>query len=823
MGGRARYPRRWIGPAAVAALIAGAASPLVGQGVGLIELAPPPVRADFEAGVEALHNFWWEEAQDRFRSVQAGAPAFSLGYWGEALAHHTNPFGHQRASVDTMRAVLGRLGSTPADRLARAANQQERAYLAALEELVADGDGERLHPAYGEAMEQVARDWPADLEARAFHARALLLKEPVWGRAEEAWDEVVRITRDVLEEDPTHPGALHYLIHALDRPDAALEGLDAAARYSEVAEGASHAVHMPSHIYMQLGMWDAVVHGNERALETSRRFVEATGRTAASLDGHAADFLVYGLLQQGRNREALAVIEEFAAHRARHETPALRWLNGHWSATYALHTGGFPGGVPARSGYPSSGEALAIGLTAVERGHLDEARVALAELEEQAADREDPVWPLAAAELRAVLLFHTGEDDDAARAVGLLRDALPLQRRMPRPNETPVPLQPPEELLAGMLFEMDRFDEAEAALDAGEARWPGRLRTRQLRARIAAARGDGEEARRHYRELLEQLQRADEGHPVLEEARTYLAAAPFDGAERLPPGELGEVREEGVGEETLLLIPCMSCRWRAFEGFMERNRDRYRMVAVTLPGFGGTPPPDLPMSSGRPLWHRNVVDALSALIDRRGLEDVVVVGHSWGGDAAVQLAAARPDRVSGLVLLDSWPVSDRSWFEEDPKGRRLQALRTVADNGPRYRELDAWQAFNGIGSTMPPDRRAAYHGWFMATHRDVVLQYWAENSLTDMNPLVAALRIPVLDVKAVAPGADRADAVAARDEMWDRNGRPAELRTVYLDDTTHHVLEHRPEEIDAAVAAYLSELANRRAGSASPSGRKPGT
>jgi pimeloyl-ACP methyl ester carboxylesterase len=246
------------------------------------------------------------------------------------------------------------------------------------------------------------------------------------------------------------------------------------------------------------------------------------------------------------------------------------------------------------------------------------------------------------------------------------------------------------------------------------------------------------------------------------------------------------------------------------------------MVAVTLPGFGGTPAPDLPMTSGRPLWHRNAVDALSALLDRNGLDDVVVVGHSWGGDAAVQLAAARPDRVSGLVLLDSWPVSDRSWFEEDPDDRRVQAFETVAGNGRRYGDLDAWQAFNGIGRTMDPERRMLYHGWFMATPRDVVLQYWAENSLTDMNPLLDALGVPVLDVKAVAPGADRAQAVAARKEMWDRNGRPPGLRTVYLDDTTHHVLEHRPGAVDDAVAAFLAELGAGGGREASPPGAEPG-
>jgi pimeloyl-ACP methyl ester carboxylesterase len=271
----------------------------------------------------------------------------------------------------------------------------------------------------------------------------------------------------------------------------------------------------------------------------------------------------------------------------------------------------------------------------------------------------------------------------------------------------------------------------------------------------------------------------------------------------LPPGELGEVHKSGEGEEVLLLIPCMSCRWRSFDTFMERNHERYTMVAVTLPGFGGTPPPDLPYNSAATLWQDNAVEALSRWLDKQKLKSVVVVGHSFGTDIGLQLTARRPDVVKALVLLDGWPFSDRSWFPEEQQDRLKEAIRIVADQSAQFSDLDEWQKFNTPRSITDPDRRLLYHGWFMSTPVDSLLQYWRENTLRDLNPLWSRVQVPVLDVKSISSRSNPEKAKARRREQLSNNGVPNSVKTVFLHRTGHFVIEERPKVLDQLLVDFL--------------------
>ena len=269
-----------------------------------------------------------------------------------------------------------------------------------------------------------------------------------------------------------------------------------------------------------------------------------------------------------------------------------------------------------------------------------------------------------------------------------------------------------------------------------------------------------------------------------------------------PPGTLGEVHKSGEGERVLLLIPCMSCRWRSFDTFMERNQDRYTMIAVTLPGFAGTRAPDLPRNSNTSLWHDNAVEALSRLIDSEKLESVVVVGHSFGADIGLKLIARRPEVVKAYVIVDGWPMSDRSWFYEPQEDRMKSAIRTVAEQSEQFADLDEWQKFNIPGIT-DPDRRLLYHGWFMSTPVDVLLQYWRENALKDLNPLLSGLSMPVLDIKTISAKSNPEKAKQLRADQLRRNGAPEQVKTVFLHSTRHFVMEERPEVLDQLIWDFL--------------------
>lgn len=492
-----------------------AAAPNAGS---LVDLAPAHVRADFAAGVVALHDFWYGEAAERFRAVQRGAPEFTLGYWGEALSLHRNPFGFAEPPTGEMRAILGRLAPTPEARAAMAGSEHERRYLAALEILVAaEGQPSERHPTYARAMAGLAADFPDDIEAHAFHARAIFLEAETFGMAPDVRRRSAETAARVLERDPDHHGGLHYFIHGMDSPDRAAEARDAAIRYQRLATGASHAAHMPSHIFMQLGDWDRVVAGNEAALEASRAFIERTDGTEADLDRHALDFMHYALLQQGREREARAIAGQAHRHRAEFDTGAIRWYDGLWSTRLAGEAGARAAGPFARSGYDSVSEALALGLHAVAVGDttaaVEQLEAARGRAEEGAVE-----WRIAALEIEAAL-------DGTEQAIPPLEEAISLQREMGRPNETPVLIKPPEELLGEILLSIGRPREALEAFAAGDARWPARLATVLGFARAYVALGDRLRARAAYDTLLRQLRLADPGHPAVEEARAFVADA----------------------------------------------------------------------------------------------------------------------------------------------------------------------------------------------------------------------------------------------------------------------------------------------------------
>ena len=225
-----------------------------------------------------------------------------------------------------------------------------------------------------------------------------------------------------------------------------------------------------------------------------------------------------------------------------------------------------------------------------------------------------------------------------------------------------------------------------------------------------------------------------------------------------------EVVIEGTGEINLLLISCMSCRWNAWEEFMERNAEKYTMYAVTLPGYGGTALPDLPMNSGKTPWRDNVLVGLSGVIDEHQLTQVVVVGHSWGAMVAVQLGALRKDVVSQVISVDG-TIESTSWTPATNEERLAQAESVIADWEPKLKSAEGWSKFNGasVGKTIGKSdsvttermlTRIKLISSFMATSPDAVLQYWRENPLIDLTAALHQIAVPILDIQSFT-GADQ--------------------------------------------------------------------
>lgn len=271
-----------------------------------------------------------------------------------------------------------------------------------------------------------------------------------------------------------------------------------------------------------------------------------------------------------------------------------------------------------------------------------------------------------------------------------------------------------------------------------------------------------------------------------------------------PHLEIRQIIEKGDTGPVLLLIPCAACGARSWEPFMEANEARFRMIAVTLPGYAGTPRPNLPLWGPEPVFQENAVAQLSRLIDERGLDDVHVVGQSFGSHIGMLLAAARPDRVRTLVNVDGSPTNPVEWADDDAEALIHRARETVDEDWAlRLQDPDTFRQFNAA-TRQPPDQRLIHHGMFMATDRVSMLHYWRENMLRDRNPMFRDLEAAYLDVKAVFPWDANPDStLSAYVESLESVGTPATYRRVVFWDTTHWVHLDRPRALGTVIADHI--------------------
>jgi len=261
-------------------------------------------RAAFLQGMLLLHLFEYPFAEAEFQRAQAIDPGFAMAHWGEAMVHN-HPIWDEQTPGKGM-AVLNKFAPSAAERAARLASQEEKDYFESLEILYGPGPKEQRDRAYMRHLGRMAERYPDDQEVRLFYALAIT-GASAGVRDIPAYMESAALSQSVFYANREHPGAAHYLIHAVDDPIHAPLGLEAARALYAMAPDAGHSLHMTSHIFTALGMWDDVVDANLHAVRVSNAMAAERGRSPTHV-GHYNFWLLYGLLQQDSQADAKALL-----------------------------------------------------------------------------------------------------------------------------------------------------------------------------------------------------------------------------------------------------------------------------------------------------------------------------------------------------------------------------------------------------------------------------------------------------------------------------------------------------------------------------------
>ena len=455
-------------------------------------------QAPFRRGLALLHNFEYERAAAEFRRAQAADPGFAMAVWGEAMTHNHPVWMEQ--DRDAARGVLAKLGPSAEARARRAGTERERDYLAAAEILYGEGAKEERDFRYEDVMAALHARYPDDVDAAAFHALSVL------GTAHEGRDFAIymraaAILEEVFPEHRHHPGVLHYLIHSYDDPLHAPLGLRAARLYGAVAPDAGHALHMTTHIFVAMGMWDDVIAGNEKAIAVVNEQRLASGRGEVYC-GHYPSWLVYGYLQRrkidrarvyidGCRGPALAELQARAADSPRpgpdpDNSPAGSYLwvramlaanTGLWTADddvpleNASATERFQAAYGALLGANASGDRARLGAAAAELDSL--APPLLSDLD---ADGDTSGARRAAIEAtrlqgEALVKLRSG---DAEGGIAILWRAAEREERAPIEFGPPFVQKPSHELLGDELMLLGHALDAVSSYETALARTPGR-------------------------------------------------------------------------------------------------------------------------------------------------------------------------------------------------------------------------------------------------------------------------------------------------------------------------------------------------------------
>ena len=495
-------------------------------------------QAQFNRGVALLHSFFFPETVKAFSAIAEKEPSCAMAYWGVAISQRPNPL------VGPFAGDVLKAGWEAVEKGRAATHKTERESewieaLAAFYKDYATVPQRTRTGSYEAAMARLVARYPDDSEAAIFYALALNEAADPGDKTYAKQLKAANILEKLESNFPNHPGIQHYIIHSYDYPELAVRGAIAASRCARLAPSAPHALHMPSHIFSTLGMWQEVISSDRASDDLTMAYTTRINPQAASDPAknparyHSLDFLTNAYLQLGQDQQAKLIVD---ARDTVSEYPATFRYSGHtafaaipvryafersaWAEAAALAIPKTPfAQAEAISWFGRAVGAARNGELAMAKDAVDHLRV----LKDKLDKASDEYWAgqVAIQELagEAWIALVEGRKGEAIAA---MRQAADLEDRSGKHVAMENRLSPIREMLGELLMEAQEPAQALKEFETSLRNNPNRYRSFSGAATAADRAGDGARARLYFEKLVTLAGNADTARPDLIAAKQYL-------------------------------------------------------------------------------------------------------------------------------------------------------------------------------------------------------------------------------------------------------------------------------------------------------------
>jgi tetratricopeptide (TPR) repeat protein len=492
------------------------------------------VKEQINRAVALHHHMMYAASEKTFTAVAQADPDCAIAHWGIAMTL-LHPLWAPPSKAELAKgwnAVQKAVALKPA-------TAREKGYVAAVETFYKDWETvnhKARIAAWESAQEKLYKEHPDDINAGAFYALSHLATAPKGDKTFTHQKKAGALLEKLYGKAAEHPGLFHYIIHSYDNPMLASRAVEVARGYLKLAPNVPHALHMPSHIFVRLGLWSDVVESNRRSAEVARQL--SAGKPVSLHAIHAMDYLMYAHLQQAADKKAQEVLTEIngienyqdsfasaygiAAAQARYLLERQQWAD---AAKLPVR---IPSAFPWEK-YPWHESIIyfARGLGASRSGMTSEVPLALEKLNsfyDRAVKAGESYWAIQVdAQRKSVAAWYTFYEGKKPKAVKMMREAADLEDSVDKHPVTPGAVLPARELLGDMLVLLEKYDDAIEAYEASLKTSPNRFNSLYGAGRAAEKVGDLEAARLYYTQLVRLTSNGEADRPRFKLVKAFLA------------------------------------------------------------------------------------------------------------------------------------------------------------------------------------------------------------------------------------------------------------------------------------------------------------